>query len=178
MTGSVHVDVDAPAELVFLLVRDPLRWERLLPHYSRSRLVRRERDGSVVAAFVARRSLVPRLGLELPVGWRSRSWNDPASRRLHFHHLGGATDGMHATWEIEQTHGGCRVTIEHSYPPRRRAFAMVVDRLFARPIAGRTLATFKAIAEALAADRPVAASGATADGQRESGEATATKSSV
>ena len=175
MTGSVHVDVDAPAELVFLLVRDPLRWERLLPHYSRSRLVRRERDGSVVAAFVARRSLVPWLGLELPVAWRSRSWNDPASRRLHFHHLGGATNGMHATWEIEPSGEGCRVRIEHSYQPGRRLLAMVVDRIFARPIAGRTLTTFKAIAEALAADWLTSS---TTDGERESGRGTATKSPV
>jgi hypothetical protein len=50
------------------------------------------------------------------------------------------------------------VTIEHAFSPRMPGFARFVDRFFTRPIAGRTLATFKALAEAVAAvdasDRP------------------------
>jgi hypothetical protein len=42
------------------------------------------------------------------------------------------------------------VTIEHDFRPRFRPWAAIVDRWFTRPIAGRTLATFRAIAEALA----------------------------
>jgi hypothetical protein len=60
---------------------------------------------------------------------------------------------MDVTWRIEPSGGGCRVTIEHDFRPRIGAWAPIVDRLFTRPIAGRTLATFKAIAEALADER-------------------------
>jgi hypothetical protein len=46
------------------------------------------------------------------------------------------------------------VTIEHDFAPRLPGFATFVDRFFTRPIAGRTLATFKALAEALQSDVP------------------------
>jgi hypothetical protein len=62
---------------------------------------------------------------------------------------------MDVTWRIERAEGdrpgvGTRVTIEHDFRPRVPGWAFLVDRLFTRPIAGRTLATFKALAEALA----------------------------
>ena len=70
---------------------------------------------------------------------------------------------MDVTWRIEPTEGGCRVSIEHDF--RRpiglpivgpllgdETFPRLVDRLFTRPIAGRTLATFRVLAEALVAD--------------------------
>jgi hypothetical protein len=41
------------------------------------------------------------------------------------------------------------VTISHEFSPRMPGFARFVDRFFTRPIAGRTLATFKALAEAM-----------------------------
>jgi hypothetical protein len=52
--------------------------------------------------------------------------------------------------------GGTRVAIDHAFAPRLPFVAAVVDRFFTRPIAGRTLGTFKALAEALASgtDRP------------------------
>ena len=158
----MSIEIAAPPELVFRLARDPLRWATLLPHYIRSRLVRREADGGVVAAFVARRPLLSVVGLGIPVAWRSRSWSEPSTRQIHFRHLGGATDGMEATWRIEPTPFGCRVTIQHTYRPGAALLALVVDRGFARPIARRTLATFRSLAEALA----------------ESGEGSATNLSV
>jgi hypothetical protein len=108
----------------------------------------------------------------LPVAWRSRVTVDPANLRLRFRHVGGATGGMHVTWRIEPAGPGCRVSIEHEF--RRPislpifgtllgadAWPMFIDRFFTRPIAGRTLATFRALAESLAdgpeSDRPVAA---------------------
>jgi hypothetical protein len=102
--------------------------------------------------MVARRPLVPVLGVGLPVAWRSRTWNEPDALRLRFVHLGGATNGMDVTWRIEPTDGGSRVSIDHLFAPRLPGWAWFVDRAFTRPIASRTLATFKAIAEALAAD--------------------------
>jgi ribosome-associated toxin RatA of RatAB toxin-antitoxin module len=159
--SSIGIDVAAPPELVYRLARDVTRWERLLPHYARSRMIRRDDDGALVCDFVARRIIVPWLGFGIPVAWRSRTWHEPASRRLHFHHVAGATRGMDVTWTIEPAGGGItRVEIEHDFRPRVPAFAAFVDRAFTAPIAGRTLATMKALAEALATDARDATSSA------------------
>jgi hypothetical protein len=42
------------------------------------------------------------------------------------------------------------VSIDHDFQPRVGPWATLIERFFVRPIAGRTLATFKAIAEAVA----------------------------
>jgi ribosome-associated toxin RatA of RatAB toxin-antitoxin module len=152
MRSTVSVDVAAPAQLVFRLARDVERWPRLLPHYIRVRALERRPDGSIVAEMVARRPLVPVLGLGVPVAWRSRTWSEPADLRLRFVHIGGATGGMDVTWRIESTDTGSHASIDHDFRPRVPGWAWFVDRAFTRPIASRTLATFKAIAEALAAD--------------------------
>jgi ribosome-associated toxin RatA of RatAB toxin-antitoxin module len=155
MRSTIAMEIEAPPDLVFRLARDVERWDRLLPHYVRSRAVERRADGSLVVAFVARRpigSLGTLLGLGLPVTWRARTWADPDARRLRFVHLACATRGMDVTWRIEPTEAGSRVSIEHEFRPRLPFFAAFVDRLFTRAIAGRTLATFRALAEALAGE--------------------------
>lgn len=152
MHSEIAVDIDAPAAVVFALASDVSRWETLLPHYVRSRTLERDARGRAVVRFIAMRPLVPVLGLGLPVIWVSRTWNEPASLRLRFEHVAGATRGMDVTWRIEEARGvtgGCRVSIEHEFSPRLPGFARFVDRIFTRPIAGRTLATFKALAEAI-----------------------------
>ena len=63
--------------------------------------------------------------------------------------MAGATKGMDVTWRIEPLANGTRVSIDHDFRPRLPGFAWFVDRAFTRPIAGRTLATFKVLAEAL-----------------------------
>ena len=157
MRSTLSVDVAAPGQLVFRLARDVERWPCLLPHYVGVRAVERRPDGAIVAEMVARRELIRVLGLGLPVAWRSRTWNEPDGLRLRFVHLGGATNGMDVTWRIERFETGCRVSIDHRFEPRMPGWAWFVDRAFTRPIASRTLATFKAIAEALASDESVAA---------------------
>lgn len=149
MRTTTTIDVAAPAELVFRLARDPLRWPALLPHYTRARAISRN-GSSVVSEFVARRPLLPALGIGIPVAWRSRTWAEPDRLRLRFRHLGGATGGMDVTWRIEPRDGGCRVSIEHDFAPRFQPWAALVDRAFTRPIAQRTLRGFKSLAEALA----------------------------
>ncbi|MGP1674192.1 MAG: type II toxin-antitoxin system RatA family toxin [Candidatus Limnocylindrales bacterium] len=153
MHSQIAIDIDAPPDLVFALARDVERWATILPHYARSAAVSRTKDGELVAEFVARRPLIGVLGLDLPVAWRSRTWNEPDSRRLRFVHVAGATRGMDVTWRIEPGERAGRsvttVTIEHAFRPRLPGFAAFVDRFFTRPIAGRTLATFKSLAEAL-----------------------------
>ncbi len=151
MQSAIAIDIAAPPELVFRLARDVERWADLLPHYAAVHTLGRDPlSGAVDARFVARRPLVRFLGLGLPVAWRSRTWNEPDRLLLRFRHRGGATHGMDVTWRIEATADGCRVTIEHDFRPRVPGWAAFVDRAFTRPIAGRTLATFRALAEAVA----------------------------
>ena len=70
---------------------------------------------------------------------------------------------MDVTWTIEPAAAGTRVEIAHEFERRLPIpglgailgdglFPAIVDRWFTRHIAGRTLATFKALAEALAVD--------------------------
>lgn len=158
MRSAIGIDIAAAADLVFRLARDVERWPDLLPHYVAARRSGPpDADGRVVVAFVARRPLVPVLGLGLPVAWRSLTWSEAEGRRLRFVHRGGATGGMDVTWRIEERAGdGCRVEIEHDFRPRIPGWAWLIDRLFTRAIAGRTLATFRSIAEAVAADASAA----------------------
>lgn len=154
MHSEIDIRIAAPPDLVYALANDVERWADLLPHYVRSRAVERRADGSVIADFIARRAFVPLLGLGLPVTWRSRTWPEPATRRLRFVHVAGPTRGMDVTWRIEPERvaggtDGTHVVIEHDFSPWFPGFAAFVDRLFTRPIAGRTLATFKVIAEAV-----------------------------
>jgi ribosome-associated toxin RatA of RatAB toxin-antitoxin module len=151
--SSIGIDVAAPPELLFRLARDVERWPRLLPHYvAADREGPPDPDGRLLVRFIARRQILPVLGLGLPVAWRSLTWSEPDGRRLRFVHRGGATNGMDVTWRIEPTGPDgrrARVEIEHDFRPRVPGWAWLMDRLFTRPIAGRTLATFRALAEAL-----------------------------
>ena len=149
MESEIAIDIAAPPSLVFALARDVERWSTLLPHYARSTVVDRGADGAIAVDFIARRPLLPALGLALPVAWRARTWNDPTAIRLRFRHIAGATRGMDVTWRIEPGTEGCRVVIEHRFESRLPGFAAFVDRAFTRPIARRTLVTFKALAESV-----------------------------
>jgi ribosome-associated toxin RatA of RatAB toxin-antitoxin module len=150
--STIGIDVEASADLVFRLARDVERWPELLPHYVSARSqAPRGIDGRLIVRFVARRPLVPVLGLGLPVAWRAVTWSEAEAFRLRFVHRGGATGGMDVTWRIADAgEGRCRVEIEHEFRPRVPGWAWLIDRAFTRPIAGRTLATFRAIAEAVA----------------------------
>jgi ribosome-associated toxin RatA of RatAB toxin-antitoxin module len=158
LRSRIGIDIAAPPDLVYRLAHDVTRWDRLLPHYAKSSVVREDDDGVRVCDFIARRPFVPLLGIGIPVTWRSRTWHDPTTRRLFFAHVAGATKGMDVTWTIEPADAGTttgapattRVEISHDFRPRMPGFAAFVDTAFTRPIAGRTLATFKALAESLA----------------------------
>jgi ribosome-associated toxin RatA of RatAB toxin-antitoxin module len=151
MRSTVSILVDAPPELVFRLARDVERWPAVLPHYvAADRQAPPDPEGRLLVRFVARRPLFPVLGLGLPVAWRSVTWSESANLSLRFVHRGGATHGMDVTWRITADGVGSRVEIAHEFRPRVAIWAPIVDRLFTTPIAGRTLATFRAIAEAVA----------------------------
>lgn len=151
MRTSIRIEIDAPPERVFRLCRDVTTWSRLLPHYRKVFVHGRHAD-RLVAQMVAVRTFGP---LSMPVTWRAALWSDdsdPADLRLRFHHVRGVTAGMDVTWHIRPSGGGSTVEIEHDF--RRHipllgyeVLPKVVDRFFVRPIARRTLATFKRLSE-------------------------------
>jgi ribosome-associated toxin RatA of RatAB toxin-antitoxin module len=170
MESSISIDIAAPPELVFRLARDFERWPSLLPHYVRAAAHARPGNGSIVVDFVALRPLLPIAGLGMPVAWRSRCWAEEDRLRLRFVHVAGPTAGMDVTWQIQPADGGCRVTINHRFSRPlpvpilselvgSDAFPALVDRFFTRAIAHRTLASFRAIAEAIDGPGRTAASG-------------------
>jgi ribosome-associated toxin RatA of RatAB toxin-antitoxin module len=148
---EIVVDIAAQPRVVFDLVSDVTRWPELLPHY-RYVTVQSRDGGGLTVSMSAHRPIGP---LGIPVTWRSRQWSDtsdPNDLRLRFVHVGGATRGMDVTWHIRSTGTGSHVSIEHDFSRRLpllgdQLYPRIVDRFFVRPIAGRTLATFKALAE-------------------------------
>jgi aromatase len=161
MRTEIGIDVAAPAAVVFELARDVTRWPERLPHYRRVTVQRRE-AGRLLARMVAVRQVGP---LPLPVSWGAECWaegDDPADLRLRFRHVRGVTRGMDVTWHIRPAPAGSRVSIDHEFSRSLPlvgpdALPALVDRYFVRPIAGRTLATFKALAERQAGARKQAA---------------------
>lgn len=151
MRTSIGIRIAAPPERVFALARDVSRWPELLPHYRRA-VVHARRGDRVLVQMVALRPIGP---VALPVTWRAEQWAEPDDARdlrLRFRHVRGVTRGMDVTWRVVPDGDGCRVTIEHDF---RRPLPLLgddfvpraVDRFFTRPIAARTLRTFKALAE-------------------------------
>lgn len=152
MRSSLSIDVLAPPRRVFELARELERWPELLPHYRRVTVQSRIGD-RLVAQMVAVRRFGP---LALPVTWRAEQWPDESDAndlRLHFRHVRGVTRGMRVSWHIRpKDDGAAQVSIEHEFERPlpllgRELLPSLVNRFFIRPIAGHTLATFKALAE-------------------------------
>jgi len=153
LRSRIDIDVDAPGDVVLELACDVSRWPSLLPHYRKVTIL--SHDG---AATVARMKAIRSMGpFDFPVGWSARTWSDesdPDDLQLRFIHTAGPTRTMDVTWHI--TPRGTKasnVAIVHDFQRSlplvgSQIFPTVVDRLFVRPIASRTLATFKRLAEA------------------------------
>jgi aromatase len=154
--SEIGIDVAAEPRLIFELAREVERWPQLLPHYRKVTI--ESRDGSIVRARMNATRSFGRLGV--PVSWTAEQWADDSNAddlRLHFRHLRGVTRGMEVTWHIRPTNRNgagttSRVTIEHVFSRHlpllgTELLPKVVDRFFVRPIAGRTLQTFKELAE-------------------------------
>lgn len=155
MNSSIGIRVAAEPRRVFDLARDVSRWAELLPHYRRV-TVHGTRGDRITAQMVAVRPFRGDGGVGIPVTWRAEAWaecGDPQDLRLRFRHIRGVTRGMDVTWHIRPSGDGTDVLIEHRF---RRGLPLIGDRLlpwfvdvfFTRPIAGRTLRRFKALAEA------------------------------
>jgi len=152
--SSIGIRIAATPLEVFELAHDVSRWAELLPHYVASTIQGRTGD-RVLARMVALRRFGP---IALPVAWRAicrPDATDPTDLQLHFEHVRGVTRGMAVTWHIRPAGDAgneAEVQIVHEF---RRPLPFVgpdvlprfVDRAFTRPIAGRTLAEFKRLAE-------------------------------
>lgn len=154
MRSELSIEVAASPARVFELARDIGAWPKLLPHYRKVTV-----QSHLAGVTTARMTAVRRFGpLALPVTWRaeqSADATDPLDLQFHFRHIGGWTKGMDVAWHIRPAGDGtgARVSIEHVFSRRlplvgSDAFPRFVDRFFVKPIASRTLATFKRLAEA------------------------------
>lgn len=122
------------------------RWPEILPHYRWVTVLEGSGDHKTVE-MAARRD-------RFPVKWRARQDvdRDGPTPVIRFHHVGGVTKGMDVDWTFEQRAGAVIVRIRHDFrPPWPVVGGFVAERIigphFVAYIAGRTLATIKAIVE-------------------------------
>lgn len=144
-----------PKSRIFQLAADIQNWPTLLPHYRAVVVFEQTDDGSrKVVEMAAERADFPLPGFTFPVRWRSVQVCEPEAGRIYFKHIGGIAKGMWVVWSLEDDPWGrgVKVTIGHdlTYPFAflNGWFArnMVGDQ-FVHAIAGRTLATIKAMVE-------------------------------
>ena len=86
MHSTIAIDVAAPPELVFDLARDSSAGSGCSPTTRARGRVERRADGAVVVDFVARRPFRSSASSGSGCRWpgASRTWNEPATRRLRF----------------------------------------------------------------------------------------------
>jgi aromatase len=154
MHTSIGIRIAAPPEAVHALARDVERWQHLLPHYRRS-TVHARKGPRVLSTMRAVRAFG---AMPVPVTWRAICWpdaSDPDDLRLEFRHVRGVTRGMAVTWHIRPVNDGraSDVQIVHEFSRTipllgSELLPGLIDRWFTQPIAGRTLAAFRDLAEA------------------------------
>ena len=122
------------------------RWPEILPHYRWVTVLDGGGDHKTVE-MAARRD-------RFPVKWRAQQDVDRSGPTpvIRFHHVGGVTKGMDVDWTFEQVSNAVIVRIKHDFrPPWPVVGGFVAERIigpqFVAYIAGKTLATIKAIVE-------------------------------
>jgi len=139
--------IAAAAPRIFDLVAPVENWATLLPHYRKVTIVRDGTDDKL-ANMAAWRGWIP-------VSWQSIVTAEPARPTITFTHTAGFTRGMTVDWRFEPLSinpDQTRVTIVHhtaTIPGRFRRWTiqLFVGQLFIDPIARKTLARFKELAE-------------------------------
>jgi ribosome-associated toxin RatA of RatAB toxin-antitoxin module len=134
----------APAQRIYALAADVLRWPELLPHYRWVTLLERKGETKLVE-MAARRGWVP-------VRWQAVQQVFPEVPRITFRHVGGVTNGMDVEWSFHERADGTLVRIEHQlslgWPLIGRwAADDVIGPHFVEYIARRTLRCFRDLAE-------------------------------
>ncbi|MDQ6781200.1 MAG: SRPBCC family protein [Candidatus Eremiobacteraeota bacterium] len=145
MTAQQSIDVSAPAQRVYALAEDIAAWPRRLPHY-RYVTVLQQSERARIAVMAARRDWIP-------VRWTAQERLLPEVPRIEFTHLSGWARGMEVAWTFDPIPGGTRVTILHDLESlrlplvRSRWCRDIISTMFIQPIARRTLARMKSLAE-------------------------------
>lgn len=145
MRAEQSIEVRAPAARVYALAQDVARWPERLPHY-RFVTVLQDSGSERVAVMAARRDWIP-------VRWTALERLLPDVPRIEFTHLSGWTAGMEVAWIFDAIPNGTRVTIAHDLSTLRlpcmqpKIIRDFVANFFIQPIASRTLARMKLLAE-------------------------------
>ena len=149
------VYIRGPKARIFQLAADIQDWPTLLTHYREVLVFEQTDDGRrKVVEMAAVRDDFPITAVKFPVRWRSVQICEPETGHIYFKHIGGIAWGMWVVWSLEDDAWGrgVKVTIRHDltypFPLLNGWFARdMVGRQFVGAIAGKTLATLKAIVE-------------------------------
>jgi ribosome-associated toxin RatA of RatAB toxin-antitoxin module len=141
MVTCDEIEVAAPPDHVFEIVRRVERWPAYLDHYRYVRL----RQQAALAAVVEMSANRPFGPLNWPTWWVSHMWADSAQRSLRFRHIAGITRGMEVEWRVQPSGGGSRVTLIHiwdgpSWPLGKWIARRIIGPVFVQGIASRTMA--------------------------------------
>ena len=101
MHSVIGIDIAASPELVYRLARDVTRWERLLPHYSRSAVVRTDAGRRPRVRLHRAPAVRARAGLGHPGDLAQPDLARPRDAAAAVRPRRGATKGMDVTWTIE-----------------------------------------------------------------------------
>jgi ribosome-associated toxin RatA of RatAB toxin-antitoxin module len=135
----------APAQTIYGLASQVVRWPEWLPHYRWLTLLEQQGD-RVLVQMAARRGAIP-------VSWQAVCELFPHEPRMTFRHVRGITRGMEVTWSFREQGGGTLVRIDHElqlvWPLIGEwAASSVIGPHFVEYIARRTLRCFRRLAEA------------------------------
>lgn len=147
--------IQGSPERIFALAANIQHWPQLLPHYRDVKVLEQSDGGNrKVVEMAAVRQDFPVRGVNFPVRWKSVQVCEPRAGKIYFKHLAGIAVGMWVVWTLEPDRWGrgVKVTIGHDltypFPVLNGWFAKdLVGVGFVEGIAGRTLATLKAIVE-------------------------------
>ncbi|MBA2469168.1 MAG: hypothetical protein H0V37_07160 [Chloroflexia bacterium] len=145
LTGNT-VEMAGNLDTIVALAVDTERWPEILPHYRWVTLLDGGGDHKTVE-MAARRG-------RIPVKWRAVQdvERDGPTPIIRFRHIGGVTKGMVVAWTFAPGPASVAVTIDHDFTPPwpivgNAVANHVIGPHFIEAIAGRTLATIKAIVE-------------------------------
>ena len=141
------VEMRGDLDRIVELASDVEKWPEILPHYRWVTLLEGGGDRKVVE-MAARRD-------RIPVKWRAVQEinRDGPTPVITYRHIRGVTKGMEVDWTFEPKGDAVLVRIRHDFrPPWPLVGGLVAERIigpqFVAHIAGKTLATIKAMVEA------------------------------
>lgn len=146
MKTANEVTMYGDLDTIVALGADVERWPVILPHYRWVTLLDGGGDHKTV-------EMAARKG-RIPVKWRAvqNVERDGATPIIRYRHIGGVTKGMVVAWTFDVKPGSVVVRIDHEFaPPWPIVGGVIADHIigphFVASIAGKTLATIKAIVE-------------------------------